>query len=97
VGLKAGLDAQGKLVAGATTWSRMAMATSWRRGQHKRRRVPFRLCAALCALHLGDAADAAHRYLRAPGNNAYAFVGQSFLDELAVAAGRDPLEFQLES
>ena len=34
--------------------------------------------------------------LRAPGANAYAFVLKAFIDELAVAAGRDPIDFHLD-
>jgi len=96
-GLKAGLDAQGKLVA----WQqhlitygdgkRLAPGAGIGADEFPSGLAPnYALYTSAMPLMLRTG------YLRAPGGNAYAFVGQSFIDELAAAAGRDPLEFQLE-
>lgn len=97
MGLKAGLDGQGKLVA----WSQHLV--TFGEGKHLAtggeiggdefpagRVANYRLGTSTQPLFLRTG------WLRAQGVNAYCFVGQSFLDELAAAAGRDPLEFQLE-
>jgi len=97
VGLKAGLDEQGKLVAWhhhLVTYGdggKLAPGANIGSDEFPSGLAPhYALYTSAIPLMLRTG------YLRAPGNNAYAFVGQSFLDELAVAAGRDPLEFQLE-
>jgi isoquinoline 1-oxidoreductase beta subunit len=97
VGLKAGLDEQGKLVAWRhhlVTYGdggKLAPGANIGSDEFPSGLAPhYALYTSAIPLMLRTG------YLRAPGNNAYAFVGQSFLDELAAAAGRDPLEFQLE-
>lgn len=95
--LNGGLDAQGKLVA----WSEhlitfgegktVVQSGDIRGDQFPGGFVPnYSLGTSTVPLWLRCGA------LRAPGDNAYAFVHQCFLDELAVAAGRDPLEFQYD-
>jgi isoquinoline 1-oxidoreductase subunit beta len=97
IGLKAGLDAQGKVVA----WSQHLITygegkNTVQCGDIGAEEFPsgyipnYSLGFTAMPLWLRTGA------LRAPGVNAYAFVTQSFLDELAVAAGRDPLEFHLD-
>jgi isoquinoline 1-oxidoreductase beta subunit len=97
VGLKGAVDAQGKLTAWRhhfVTFGDDKHSTSGGgigRDTYPAGFVPsYALFTSAQPLMLRTGA------LRAPGDNAYCWVSQSFIDELAHAAGRDPLEFQLE-
>ena len=104
--LKAGLDASGKIVAWqnhAVTYGTMAAGRgggmslqagsggALGAGQFPDAVVPnFHLMQTVmeCNIPMGP--------WRAPGNCAFGYVLQGFVDELAVAAGKDPLQFRLD-
>ena len=96
-GLKAGLDANGKVVAWRQHLVTFGEGDDYPAGaeidktEFPSGRVPnYALYTSQMPLLLRTG------WLRAPGANAICFVGQSFIDELAVAANRDPLDLQLE-
>ena len=102
--LRAGVDASGKLVAWRNHFITFTSDPPGREGGQRAtgssgmgatefpaRFVPnYQLFTSMIPFNVPTGA------MRAPGSNAIAFVVQSFVDEMAHAAGKDPLQFRLD-
>ena len=91
----AGLDGQGKVIAWDNHFisygkvGKFARAAEIGENDFPAKLLEnFRVAASILPLESNTG------YLRAPANNAFGFVTQGFIDELAHAAGQDPLGFR---
>ena len=96
--LKGAVSSTGELVAwhnhfvtvGLNSTGKVGRAARYEPGEFPGRFVPnYRFERSIISTNVPTS------WLRAPGSNALAFVFQSFIDELAHAAGQDPLAFRL--
>jgi isoquinoline 1-oxidoreductase subunit beta len=96
-GLKAGLDANGKMTAWrhhlVTFGEGKNIATGGDMGPDS---YPAPFAPAFALYMSAQPLRLRCGALRAPGDNGFCWVAQSFVDELAHEAGRDPLDFQLD-
>lgn len=95
--LRGGLDAKGNLVAyrnHTIGFNNAQGEQAW--GEFTDREFPLQSVANVLCERTSMLLNTPTGSLRAPNSNGLAFINQCFIDELAHAAGKDPLQFQRE-